>query len=101
MYRFLDKRFYTRREWTFDLRTFAFGHIGLSRNYTAAKIKEKLQPAIDELETIGFIDKMDREERYEKVARGEWTITLASEEEEPEGEGTRDPARDRASSSKP
>ena len=56
MYRFLDKRFYSRREWTFDLREFAFGHIGLSQNYTAAKIKEKLQPAIDELETIGFIE---------------------------------------------
>lgn len=83
MYRFLDKRFHTRREWTFDLRTFAFGHIGLSRNYTAAKIKEKLQPAIDELETIGFIDKMGREERFEKVTRGEWTIALARKEEDP------------------
>ena len=80
MYRFLDKRFYARREWTFDLRAFAFGHIGLSQNYTAAKIKEKLQPAIDELETIGFIDKMGRDERYEKVARGEWKITLAQGE---------------------
>ena len=80
MYRFLDKRFYARREWTFDLRAFAFGHIGLSQNYTAAKIKEKLQPAIDELETIGFIDKMGRDERYEKVARGEWKITFARRE---------------------
>ena len=74
MYRFLDKRFYARREWSFDLREFAFGHIGLSRNYTAAKIKEKLQPAIDELEALGFIAKADREGRYEKVARGEWKI---------------------------
>jgi hypothetical protein len=90
MYRCLDKRFYARREWTFDLRAFAFGHIGLSQNYTAAKIKEKLQPAIDELETIGFIVKMDRDSRYEKVARGEWKITLARSED-PKAEGRESP----------
>lgn len=76
MYRFLDKRFYSRREWIFDLREFAFGHIGLSQNYTAAKIKEKLQPAIDELEAVGFLEQMDRQERYEKVSRGEWKVKL-------------------------
>jgi hypothetical protein len=81
MYRFLDKRFYTRRDWTFDVREFAFGHIGLSRNYTAAKIKEKLQPAIEELEAIGFIEKADPDERYTKVGRGEWKITLKRLEE--------------------
>jgi plasmid replication initiation protein len=81
MYRFLDKRFYTRRDWTFDVREFAFGHVGLSRNYTAAKIKEKLQPAIEELEAIGFIEKMSPEERYTKVGRGEWKITLKRVEE--------------------
>jgi hypothetical protein len=91
MYRFLDKRFYSRREWTFDLRAFAFGHIGLSRNYTAAKIKEKLQPAIDELEAIGFIDEMGRDERYEKVARGEWKITF-SRREVPKAKGREAPA---------
>ena len=90
MYRFLDKRFYARREWTFDLRAFAFGHIGLSPNYTAAKIKEKLQPAIDELEAIGFIAKMDRDLRYEKVARGEWKITLARSED-PKAKGRESP----------
>lgn len=81
MYRFLDKRFYVRRDWTFDLREFAFGHVGLSRNYTAAKIKEKLQPAIDELEARGFLAKMDRDERYEKVGRGEWRIKLTRKDD--------------------
>lgn len=81
MYRFLDKRFYTRRDWSFDLREFAFGHVGLSRNYTAAKIKEKLQPGIDELEALGFIEKMDREERYEKLSRGEWKIRFTRKDD--------------------
>lgn len=76
MYRFLDKRFYSRPDWTFDLQEFALGHVGLSRNYTAAKIKEKLQPALAELESIGFLEPMGREERYMKVGRGRWKIAL-------------------------
>src|SRR3954454_16853246 len=31
LFRFLDKRFYHRRRWEFDLKEFAFEHIGLSR----------------------------------------------------------------------
>jgi hypothetical protein len=83
MYRFLDKRFYTRVDWAFDLREFAFGHIGLSRNYTAAKIKEKLQPAIEELEAIGFIEQASPDERYTKLSRGEWRINLRRPKERP------------------
>src|SRR5512135_960616 len=33
MYRFLDKRFYQRPSWAFDLREFACEHVGLGRNY--------------------------------------------------------------------
>ncbi|KAJ3082381.1 hypothetical protein HK102_001743 [Quaeritorhiza haematococci] len=77
MYRFLDKRFYVRGEWTFDLRELAFEHVGLSRNYTAAKIKEKLQPALEELEGIGFLRAMTRDARYTNVGRGEWRVRLA------------------------
>ncbi len=76
MFRFLDKRFYHRRDWTFDLKEFVFEHIGLSRNYDVGEIKAKLRPAIDELEATGFLEPMSREERYRKIARGEWTITL-------------------------
>ena len=47
----LGKRFYVQGDWTFDLNEIAFDRVGLSRSYTdAGKIKEKLQPAIDELE---------------------------------------------------
>jgi hypothetical protein len=78
MYRFLDKRFYRRGLAVFDLREFAIERIGLSRNYVgnAGKIKEKLQPAIAELEAIGFLEPMSRQERYARDARGSWTIAL-------------------------
>jgi len=77
MYRFLDKRFFHRPDWTFPLRTFACEHVGLSRGYSdAGKFKEKLQPAIEELQAVGFIETMSREERYTKVGPGEWTITI-------------------------
>ena len=77
MFRFLDKRFYRGPDWTFQLREFAFEHIGISRNYDTGEIKAKLQPALDELEAIGFLEPMGRERRYAKVGRGGWTITLA------------------------
>jgi hypothetical protein len=81
LFRFLDKRFYRGRDdWTFDLREIAFERVGLSRNYdgNAAKIREKLQPAIEELEQIGFLEPMTKEERYEKKGR-DWTIRLVKQ----------------------
>jgi hypothetical protein len=78
LYRFLDKRFYRgRNDWTFDLREIAFERVGLSRNYdgNAAKIREKLQPAIEELEAIGFLEPMIKDERYERKGR-DWTVRL-------------------------
>ncbi len=79
MFRFLDKRFYHRRDWTFDIKEFAFEHIGISRNYDIGEIKAKLQPAIEELEAIGFLERMSREERYVKVAHGEWKMSVIRE----------------------
>jgi hypothetical protein len=76
MYRFLDKRFYLRPAWTFDLRELAFEHVGLSRNYAPRKVKEKLQPALEELEGVGVLEAMTAAERYIKVGRGEWQIRL-------------------------
>ena len=77
MYRFLSKRMYHRPDWTFDLRDLAFEHIGLSRNYSgnAGKIKEKLQPAIDELEAAGFLIASPKDERYTKDGKN-WKIRL-------------------------
>jgi hypothetical protein len=78
LYRFLGKRFWLQGEWTFDLAEIAFDRVGLSRNYegNAGKIKEKLQPAIEELERIGFLKPLSRHERYSRVDRGQWTIRL-------------------------
>jgi hypothetical protein len=76
MLRFLDKRFYHRDRWEFDLEEFAFVHIGLSRNYDMGQVKAKLQPAIEELEDHGFLERLGREERYTKVTTGQWRVTL-------------------------
>lgn len=93
LYRFLDKRFYLRAEWVFDLRELAFEHVGLSRSYPASKIKEKLRPALEELEGIGFLVPMTPADRYICQSRGEWrirmihqtTTVLAKPEPEPTG----------------
>ncbi len=57
MYRFLDKRFHHKPDWTFDLKELAHEHIGLGRHYEGpAHLKRNLQPAIAELEKAGFLD---------------------------------------------
>lgn len=75
-YRFLDKRFYRAARLEFDLRTFACEHVGLSRNYDSAQLKRRLQPALEELEAIGFLQPASAAERYTKRSRGEWRIHL-------------------------
>ena len=83
MLRFLDKRFYHKPEWTFELRDFAIEHVGLSRTYRdAGKIKEKLQPGIEELEGIGFLEPLPHEERYQKDGRN-WTIRVIRKQPSP------------------
>ncbi|RUL84201.1 replication initiator protein A [Tautonia sociabilis] len=77
MYRFLDKRFYHKPEWEFELRDFAFEHVGLSRTYRdAGKIKEKLRRGIEELEQVGFLEPLPPEERFVKQGR-RWVIRMA------------------------
>jgi hypothetical protein len=76
MFRFLDKRFYRRTHLDFDLRTLACEHIGLSRTYAPTELKRRLKPALEELESLGFLEPLDPEERYSWVARGSWRIIL-------------------------
>ena len=76
MYRFLDKRFYRRSRLDFDLRTLACEHIGLSRSYAPTELKRRLKPALEELEQLGFLDRLPPEERYTYVKRGCWRILL-------------------------
>jgi hypothetical protein len=76
LYRYISKRFYLRDDWTLNLRDLAFEHVGLSRGYTDnGKIKEKLQPALEELEAVGVLVPLSREDRYRKEGRS-WTIRL-------------------------
>jgi hypothetical protein len=83
MLRFLDKRFYHKPDWTFELRDFAVEHVGLSRTYRdAGKIKEKLQPGIQELEEIGFLEPLPHEERYQKDGRN-WNVRVIKKQTSP------------------
>jgi hypothetical protein len=76
LYRFLDKRFYLRRVWDFDLRKLAHERIGMSRNYAPWKIKQELQPALEELEQVGLLEPMTAADRYTKTGRGAWNIRV-------------------------
>ncbi len=84
LYRFLDKRFYRRGDWAFDLKEVAFERVGLSRNYghNVAKIKEKLQPAIEELEIRDFLEPMAKEQRYFKEGK-DWKVRLHQKQVQP------------------
>ena len=76
LYRFLDKRFGSGlTRYSCDLHVLAFEKIGVSRSYTdAAQIKRLLQPAIQELEGIGFLGKALPGGRFEKLYRGHWKV---------------------------
>src|ERR1700761_9597705 len=76
MFRFLDKRFYRRTQLDFDLRTLACEHIGLSRTYAPTELKRKLKPALEELERHGFLEPLEPEERYSRMARGTGRVIL-------------------------
>jgi hypothetical protein len=76
MYRFLGKRFYLEPDLTFELKEFAYQHLCLGRNYEGgSQIARKLQPAIDELESIGFLEPLSESERFQKKGR-DWSIRL-------------------------
>jgi hypothetical protein len=76
MYRFLDKRFYHKSRWEFDLTEFACEHIGVSRNYDTGQLKRRLLPAIAELEAVGFLEALPAAQRFVKISRGEWRIVF-------------------------
>jgi len=75
-YRFLDKRFFHSPNWEFDLKTFACEKLGLSRAYDTGQLKERLKPALDELQNIGFIEPVE----YRKQRPKHWTIAVSKKE---------------------
>lgn len=72
-YRFLDKRFHHQLDWEFELRSFACEKIGLSRSYDTGQLKQRLQPALSELERIGFIAPVAYHKQRPKV----WHVTIS------------------------
>ena len=76
LYRFLDKRFFHRDRWEFNLKELCWAHVGLARSYDAANLKRKLKSGLRELEAKGFVRPMDDEERFKKICSGEWTVLL-------------------------
>lgn len=80
LYRYLDKHFnppkYARL--VFDLRTLACERLGFSRDYDAVQIRRALQPAVEELEALGFVAVEPVETRYRKIARGKWEVSFES-----------------------
>lgn len=76
LYRFLDKRFFRRSRWEFDLKEFAWEHAGLSRNYDAANLKRKLRLGIAELEQYGYLRTIPEKERFRKMRGGEWRVVF-------------------------
>src|SRR4051794_15379054 len=76
LYRLLGKRFHLRPRWEFDLRDFAFNHLGMSRTgYEGdGHLAKQLRPAIEELEARGFLEPLTEEARFERRSRGPWRV---------------------------
>src|SRR4051794_13002029 len=83
LYRYLDKHFnppvFVRL--AYDLRTLACEHLGLSRSYDATQIRRYFQPAIEELEAIGFLERLSAKERYRRRSAGSWEVVLVRQTE--------------------
>ena len=74
MYRFLDKHLAIQPGFEMELMAFA-GHLGMTATTHVGKIKERLRPAIAELEALpGFIEAVAVEDRYHRIGRGHWLI---------------------------
>ncbi|MFO1459291.1 MAG: replication initiator protein A [Verrucomicrobiota bacterium] len=76
LYRFLDKRFFHRSRWEFNLQELCWEHVGLARSYDTSNLKRKLRPAIAELEQRGFIRPVGDAERFRRVSCGEWRVVF-------------------------
>jgi len=73
LYRFLDKRFYNRDRWTFDLGSFCRNKVGLHVKRTS-DFKKTLRPAIEELVNVGFLKKQDEKQRYQRIRKGVFKV---------------------------
>lgn len=74
LYRFLDKRFFLKSRWSFDLAEFSENKLGLNKVTDIWRYKERLAPAIKELEAKGFLKAFDARERFAKVGKGKYDV---------------------------
>ena len=77
LYRLLDKRFYHKPTWEFDLKELACEHVGLSRGYDVGQLKRKLRPAIAELVEVGYLKPMEEQNRFLRRGEGRWQVVLS------------------------
>ncbi len=76
LYRYLGKHLWRSPRVKLDLKVLAYEKLGLSRSHNVGQIKRALAPAIERLEEHRFIKPLPREQRYEKVRKGEWKIVF-------------------------
>lgn len=76
MYRFLGKRFHFTNHLTFNLRVFACERVGFNRKDDNSQLKRRLDRAIRELEDIGLLTRLTKEQRYRQLRRGDWEVTF-------------------------
>ncbi len=76
LYRFIDKRFYKKPRWEFDLQTLCFDKLGMARTGHTGLLKRRLNVGVQELVDQGVLKAMNDEERYWKDATGRWSVIL-------------------------
>lgn len=76
LFRLLDKKFYLKKHWEFDLHVLAFQKLGMSKSYQTGNLKQKLLPAIRELEEIGFITPIEKQQRFRKLSCKLWKVVF-------------------------
>lgn len=76
LYRFIDKHFYKKPRWEFDLHTLCFDKLGMARTDHTGELKRRLNVGIRELEEQGTLKRMTDDERFRKEGVGRWTVIL-------------------------
>lgn len=89
LFRFLDKKFYQRREVRYPLKRLAHDKVGISRKLHTGQVKQALEKGHVELHEKGFC-----RSAFEKQGRGEWVVVytdLRNSSEKPERVSHSDP----------
>ena len=69
LFRFLDKNFHWRDRLEYELDPFATAHLGLATGQEFRDLKRTVDPAVKELEDLGFLKCLSEKERYVRLRR--------------------------------